>query len=122
MIRYLRSKSLMLAVGAALASGFNFYSFVFLPTLVGTANLDEFIRANYLGGLYLFGVGSSIGSFSVYVFAHGKGNALFRYATISLVGLGLLGLGAVSLLDTLMSVVCLGAAFCMQVAGFFWPQ
>ena len=119
MIHLLRSKSLMLAVGAALASGFNFYSFVFLPTLVGTANLDEFVRANYLGGLYLFGVASSIGPFSAYVFTSGKGNALFRYATISLVGLCLVGLGGVSLINNLDIVACLGAALCMHIAGFF---
>jgi hypothetical protein len=119
MIRWLRSRSLILAVGAALASGFNFYSFVFLPTLVGTANLEGFVRTNYLGGLYLFGVASSIAPFSAYVFMSGKGDALFRYAMISLVIFTLVGMGGVGLVNTAMSFVCLGAAFCMQIAGFF---
>jgi len=119
LIRLLSSKNFMLAVGAALASGFNFYSFVFLPTLAGTANLDEFVRANYLGGLYLFGVGSSISPFSAYVFTSGKGIALFRYLMISLVGLVFVALGGVSFLNTTESIFCLGAALCMQIAGFF---
>ena len=119
MNRLLCSKSLMLAIGAALASGFNFYSFIFLPTFVGTSNLEEFVRANYLGGLYLFSVGSSIAPFSAYVFMNGKGNALLRYTMISLICFALVGVGGIGLVRTSMSLVCLGAAFCMQIAGFF---
>ena len=118
MIRWLRSKNLILAIGAALASGFNFYSFVFLPTLVGTGNLEEFVRENYLGGLYLFGIGSSIAPFGAYVFLSGQGKALFRYAIISVSCFSLLCLGGISLLNTSMSLVCLGAALCMHLAGF----
>lgn len=119
MMRWLRSKSLMLAMGSALASGFNFYSFVFLPALSGVGNLEIFVRDNYLGGLYLFGIGSSVAPFSVYVFACGKSLALFRYFSLSLAGLVLVGVVGIGIANMPWSYVCLTAAFCMHGAGFF---
>ena len=119
MMRWLRSKSLMLALGSALASGFNFYSFVFLPALSGVGNLEEFVRDNYLGGLYLFGIASSVAPFSIYIFARGKSLALQRYSALSLMGLILIGIAGIGVANVPWSYACLAAAFCMHGAGLF---
>jgi len=115
----LKAPRLMLALGAAIASAFNFYSFVVFPSLTQIADLDNFVRDNYLGGLYLFGIGSSVGSYSVYVFVIGKKKALLRYLILSFCTLSIIGLIGSCIARIPWSYICLLAGVCMHAAGFF---
>lgn len=119
LILWLKSKSLMLAIGSAFASGLNFYSYVVLPAYRGTASLDAFVRENYLGGLYLFGVASSVAPVTMYIFASGKFLTLSRYARLSFLALACIGLGGASIAKIPWSYACLFAAVCMHSAGLF---
>lgn len=119
MKRILNSSSFLLSIGAVFASALNLYSFVILPSFVGAGNLEYFIRDNYLGGLYLFGIGSSIASSSIYIFNLGKNQALLQYATISLISFFLIGFGGIYLANIPESYICLVAALGMHTAGFF---
>lgn len=117
--RLLASRSWVLVLGSALASGLNFYSFLILPALTGVSGLEQFVRDNYLGGLYLFGIGSSIAPFSVFVFAGGRRHALARYGLLAALAFGVIGLGGHRLARWPWSYLCMLGAACMHAAGFF---
>ena len=114
------SRRLILSLGSAAASAFNFYTYVFLPSLVGTASLEHFVKANYLGGLYLFGIGSSVSPIAIFVLAAGRRPALRRYAIVSVLGAAAILLGGQWLLLPPWSYFCLLGAICMHVNGFFF--
>jgi hypothetical protein len=109
----------LLVIGSALASGFNFYSFLILPSVTGVASLEHFVRDNYLGGLYLFGIGSSVAPFSVFVLTKGRWPALARYIILASVTCVVIGVGGYRLARWPWSYLCLLAGACMHVAGFF---
>lgn len=83
MLGFLRSSGVTLAIGSSAASAFNFYSFIFFPFFFGVDAFEGFVRDNYLGGLYAFGVGNSIASYGIYVFSGGRLVALKRYMLMS---------------------------------------
>jgi hypothetical protein len=116
------SRRLILSLGSAAASAFNFYTYVFLPSLIGTASLEHFVKANYLGGLYLFGIGSSVSPIAIFVLAAGKRSALSKYVAVSVLGLVVILSGGWWLVMPPWSYFCLLGAICMHVNGFFYAS
>jgi hypothetical protein len=115
----IKSLRLPLVVSSSIASFFNFYSFVIFPAIRGTERLQEFVRTNYLGGLYQYLIGGSISVFSVYVLTAGYKRGLSRYAIVSLVILLVIGLGGAQFVRMPWGYFCLVGAVCLQLAGFF---
>lgn len=111
-------RGIVLTVGSAAASGCNFLSFVVLPSVFGTTDLQTFTQHNYLGGLYLFTIASSVGPLSVFILNEGSGKSLLRYSAISLAAFIAIGGGAFWLASFPSSYACLIAAVCMHCAGF----
>lgn len=107
-----------LPLGSAGASALNFISFVLLPAHVGTGGLEVFSKDNYLGGLYLAAVVSSVAPIGVFVLAFGRVAALRHYITLSALGLLVVTAGGWPLFGTSFSLPCLAGALCMHVAGF----
>lgn len=119
-MRYLfKSRGLLLSVGSGVASMFNFYSFLIFPSLVGTKMLESFAQDNYLGGFYLFGVGSSIAPLSVFILTSGRRIALKRYVLLSIFSLLAVCLSGYWLARLPWSYFCLLGAVCLHTAGFF---
>lgn len=118
MLKLLKSRSALLALGSAVASALNFYSFVLFPAWFGVGGLDTFARDNYLGGLYLSGVASSVAPIGVFVLSGGSRPALLRYAGLSAIGLVAVVWGGWSLASAPWSFACLVGAICMHCAGF----
>lgn len=102
-----------------MTSAFNFYSFVLFPSLFGTGALDHFVRTNYLGGIYLFGVGSSMAPMAIFVFSVGRQRALSTYAVISAITAAAVILGCNWLVIAPWSYLCLVGALCIHASGFF---
>ena len=109
----------MMGLGSVIASALNFYSFVLIPSMFGFYQLELFIRANYLGGLYLFVVGSSIAPFSLFVISQGKAQALLKYAITSFICVCLIITFGIITNKPPSSFFCMLAAFLMQCSGFF---
>lgn len=118
MLGFLRSNGVMLALGSSAASAFNFYSFIFVPFFFGVDAFEGFVRDNYLGGLYAFGVGNSIASYGIYVFSGGRLVALKRYMLMSgVVFLAIAVLGA-KIVNLPWGYVALLAGLLLHVSSF----
>lgn len=114
-----RGHAAMLMAGSLLASALNLFAFVVFPMWSGTVGLEQFVRDNYVGGMYLFGIGSSIAPIGVFIFHGGAGPALKRYLMIS-AGAFILALSVcVFMPRPVASISCLLGAACMHAAGFF---
>lgn len=118
MLKLAKSRGALLALGSAAASALNFYSFVLFPAWFGVGSLDAFARDNYLGGMYLAGVASSVAPIGIFVLSGGGRQALRRYAGLSAAGLVAVVLGGWSLASAPWSFACLVGAVCMHCAGF----
>ena len=116
------SRSFILSLGSGVASAFNFYSFVFLPSLLGTAHLEHFVRSNYLGGLYLFGIGASIAPMAIFILAAGRRSGLWRYIGVSAIAIPAILLGGHWLILSPWSYFCLLGALFLHVVGFFYAS
>ena len=116
------SRRLILSLGSAAASAFNFYTYVFLPSLIGTASLEHFVKANYLGGLYLFGIGSSVSPIAIFVLSAGKRSALSKYVIVSVLGGVVILSGGWWLVMSPWSYFCIVGAICMHANGFFFAS
>lgn len=115
----LRSKSIALTLGSAIASALNLYSFLIFPAFSSIENMENFVRQNYLGGLYMSLVVASVAPLSIYVFTVGKKFALSRYLNLSLLAFIVIGIFGFGLAQIPWSYICLVAAFFLQAAGFF---
>jgi hypothetical protein len=116
-----RKTGITLIWGATIASLFNFYSFILLPTFVGTESLGDFIRDNYLGGFYLFGIAASVSPLSIFILTEGKFLSFQRYLTISIFCLFAIGGGGfwLDVGSGSLRFALLAAAFGMHSLGFF---
>ncbi len=111
------SKSLILALGSILTAGINFYSLVILPAYGEIHSLGSFVRHNYLGGLYLYGVVSSVGVLGVYILSVGKFVALYRYILASLAIIFLICTAGAGMAEIPWSYICLVATIFLHIIG-----
>jgi hypothetical protein len=116
------SHSFILSLGSGAASVCNFYSYVFLPSLLGTAHLEHFVRANYLGGLYLFGIGSSIAPMAIFILAAGRRPALMKYLAVSAMAIPVILIGGHWLVLPPWTYFCLSGALLLHIVGFFYAS
>ncbi len=99
-------------------SGINFLIFVGLPVFIGVENLESFVRSNYVGGMYLFGVASSVSIVASIIFQRAGLAGLLTYSWLSLLAFFLLGLAMHSFFEGWSSIRCMFVSFLLQVNGF----
>ncbi len=113
-----RVQALLLVCGSAAASALNFYSFVLLPTFLGAATLERFVRDNYYAGLYMASVVASVAPLTMFILRSGGHMALRRYASVAMLLWMTLVAGWSAWGSDGWAFGCLVAALAMHGAGF----
>lgn len=109
---------LLLLVGTGLTSLSNFWLYVVVAASDTSGEFSLFVKANYLGGLYLFGIAGSVGIIAMYAFRSGSAKAVLRQYTVlcTMVAIPLL-FGCLYTGNALGAILCVISAICMQIAG-----
>lgn len=109
---------LLLLVGTGLTSLSNFWLYVVVAASDTSGEFSLFVKANYLGGLYLFGIAGSVGIIAMYAFRSGSAKSVLRqYTVLCTVGAVPLLFGCLYTGNALGAILCVISAICMQATG-----
>lgn len=114
----LLSSSHILILSSLFTSGINFAIFVIYPTLIGTDALDAFIRNNYAGGFYLFGIASSVSIIATKIITTYNWQSLIRYLIFSFSAFLVLILFFYNYTFNINSILCVLSALFLHINGF----
>jgi len=114
----LLSASHVLILSSLFTSGVNFAIFVIYPTLIGTDALDAFIRNNYAGGFYLFGIASSVSIIATKIISTYNWQSLIRYLIFSFSAFLAVILFFYNYTFNTNSILCVLSAFFLHLNGF----
>lgn len=109
---------LILLVGTGLTSLANLWLYIVVAASDSSGQFALFVKANYLGGLYLAGIAGSANVVAMYAFRSGSAKSvLWRYVILSgAVAIPLL-VGGLFTGNPLGASLCILSAICMQIAG-----
>ncbi len=109
-------------VGPLIASLSNFCIFIIFPLAFDDSGMGSFIKSNYLGGLYLFGVASSTTPVTLLAFKQKNFTFIFVYFFLSLLLIVLLPVFEYSfnlgISFGLKTYICLFSALFLQYTSF----
>ncbi|PMH10117.1 hypothetical protein [Vibrio splendidus] len=112
----------LLILSSLITSGVNFLIFVIGPTFYGFQELSVFVRNNYVGGIYLFSVASSISIVSSVLLSRKNIAALTLYIKSCVLIFAVFFLFLVYFnfdRSFVNSIICLLSALILHILGFY---
>ena len=108
----------LLVLSSLFTSGINFIIYVIYPSLMGAGSLDLFIRDNYAGGFYLFGIASSVSIVTTKLISYHDIKSVTKYAQISTLIGGCVLLSLYQYIQSITALSCILAAVLLHANGF----
>lgn len=108
----------LLVLSSLFTSGINFIIYVIYPFLTGASSLEMFIRDNYAGGFYLFGLASSVSVVTTRLISFHDKKSVIRYAQLSILAGVIILLFLHQYIMTLTALSCILAAVILHINGF----
>lgn len=108
----------LLVLSSLFTSGINFIIYVIYPTLMGANSLELFVRDNYAGGFYLFGLASSVSVVTTRLISFHDMKSVSKYVQLSMLIGGLTFLVLHQYIQTITALSCILAAVILHANGF----